>query len=380
MHEFATISLELADSEVIEFNLAQLFQCLRTDSKEKVFRFLMRVARKSRLLCHKTLWMAKVEGIIDANSKRKVPLPCPKDELPAIVGQLAAVITGRMSDEDRVIYNEQTEFFQKITEISGALKAKEQTKPEKKAIIQKYLEKYNKELESRDPDKAPLYLITNPHYKIARIQTDSGLPMQSAERCPIMVTFWVTKYEGPDRKLSKNNDCITERHASLIVVPKIRSPEIRVSDSKEVNHVDDIHIDIKDRKASTPMEEKKRKTSINSPSLISKFQASMLESPTSPVENRIRREEGSKTKEFQPNKALFLSSGALRKPTIKERDEEKPVSCIFKAKDDVRQDTLSLQVIRIFQEIFRKNGLDLFLYPYSTVSNRTGEVTTLIFT
>ncbi len=49
------------------------------------------------------------------------------------------------------------------------------------------------------------------------------------------------------------------------------------------------------------------------------------------------------------------------------------VSCIFKVFDDIRQDCLALQIIRLMQEIFDKNNLDLFLYPYKTISNRTGK-------
>jgi phosphatidylinositol 4-kinase len=44
------------------------------------------------------------------------------------------------------------------------------------------------------------------------------------------------------------------------------------------------------------------------------------------------------------------------------------ISCIFKSGDDLRQDSLALQVIHIFREIFRENNLKLFVYPYQTIS------------
>jgi phosphatidylinositol 4-kinase len=48
------------------------------------------------------------------------------------------------------------------------------------------------------------------------------------------------------------------------------------------------------------------------------------------------------------------------------------VSCIFKVFDDIRQDCLALQIIRLFMEIFERHKLDLKLFPYKTISNRTG--------
>ena len=49
------------------------------------------------------------------------------------------------------------------------------------------------------------------------------------------------------------------------------------------------------------------------------------------------------------------------------------MSCIFKVFDDIRQDSLALQVIQQFSEIFGIHNLELKLFPYKTISNRTGE-------
>ena len=368
------------------------------------------MAKKSCLVCHKILWMAKVEGTAESatTTKRKVPLPYPSDELPGIVTQLSKVILGKMSFSEATEYSEETEFFQRITEISGALKVKEQTKAEKKSIIQKYLEKYQKELESRDPLKPPIYLITSPQLKVVRIQTDSGLPMQSAARCPIMITFWVSKYEGPDSGpkivLAEGRDTPKQltlaqhgRLMSAVVSRHSPSPDILATIHSKFARdtgTEDIKIQLVGAgalKLEEREEEDKEKgcspenkvgreimttgllRSVAGPSECSPEAKRPDSGTVSPKDIEAKR----KREEFIARRLMFSSSRALNRPRKKiAAAEERIVSCIFKAKDDVRQDTLSLQIIKLFQDIFRKTNLDLYLYPYSTVSNRTGEVRT----
>ncbi len=66
------------------------------------------------------------------------------------------------------------------------------SKDEKKAKIAQRLVEYNKSI----PDS--VYLPTNTNCRVVGIVTTSGMPMQSAARVPILISFEVEDYPGPD--------------------------------------------------------------------------------------------------------------------------------------------------------------------------------------
>lgn len=93
-------------------------------------------------------------------------------------------------------------------------------KPEKREIIARELTKISV--------SSDLYMPTNPRYQITAIKLDSGTPMQSAAKCPILVSFYCRKYEGPDkyfeRKLKEKREF--DKTLEKVVAKKIKEEEI----------------------------------------------------------------------------------------------------------------------------------------------------------
>lgn len=94
-----------------------------------------------------------------------------------------------MDAEKSSFWHLEDDFFESVTAISGKLQPKMPTDV-KRNIIQEELEKI--------PVTPEIYMPTNPRFQVDAIKLDSGMPMQSAAKCPILVTFYCIKYGGPD--------------------------------------------------------------------------------------------------------------------------------------------------------------------------------------
>ena len=143
-------------------------------------------------VAHNVLWFCKVESVLEQGGGRKVPLPC-EETLPDICNILykKLLAKGQMTDIQKSFFETETAFFEKITSISGLLQPN-QSKDEKKAAIREKLIEYNKEI------PPCVYLPTNQTSRVVGIVTSSGMPMQSAARVPILISFEVEAYPGPD--------------------------------------------------------------------------------------------------------------------------------------------------------------------------------------
>ena len=61
-----------------------------------------------------------------------------------------------------------------------------------------------------------MYLPTNQTCRVVGIITNSGQPMQSAARVPILISFEVEEYPGPDRDpILLSGDTLVSRMASI---------------------------------------------------------------------------------------------------------------------------------------------------------------------
>jgi hypothetical protein len=90
------------------------------------------------------------------------------------------------------IFQREFRFFEKVTAISGVLYPL--PKDERRAQIRRELEKI--EVEGDD-----LYLPTAPGKLVKGIEIDSGIPLQSAAKVPIMITFDVVEKDGDPNEI-----------------------------------------------------------------------------------------------------------------------------------------------------------------------------------
>ncbi|KAL8060450.1 hypothetical protein ABFX02_02G025200 [Erythranthe guttata] len=189
--------LESYPPEKVTFFMPQLVQALRYDEGRLVEGYLLRAAQRSDIFAHILIWHLQGETSDPESEKDGAPSVTNtsfQELLPAVRQKIIDGFSPKALD----IFQREFDFFDKVTSISGVLYPV--PKEERRAGIRRELEKI-------EMDGDDLYLPTA-HTKLVRgIQVDSGIPLQSAAKVPIMITFNVVDRDG-DQTDIKPQACI----------------------------------------------------------------------------------------------------------------------------------------------------------------------------
>ncbi|OIT04706.1 PREDICTED: phosphatidylinositol 4-kinase alpha 1 [Nicotiana attenuata] len=187
--------LESYPPQRVTFFMPQLVQALRYDDEKLVEGYLLRATQRSDIFAHILIWNLQGETCEPESGKDSSAKHAAFLALLPLVRQ--RIIDG-FNEKARDVFQREFDFFDKVTSISGALYPL--PKEERRAGIRRELEK----IEMQGDD---LYLPTAPNKIVKGIQVDSGIPLQSAAKVPIMITFNVADRDG-DQNDIKPQACI----------------------------------------------------------------------------------------------------------------------------------------------------------------------------
>uniref|UniRef100_A0A1D1Y4R9 1-phosphatidylinositol 4-kinase n=1 Tax=Anthurium amnicola TaxID=1678845 RepID=A0A1D1Y4R9_9ARAE len=188
--------LESYPPERVTFFMPQLVQALRYDEGKLVEGYLLGAAQRSNIFAHILIWHLQGETCSMESGKESVTGK--SSSFQALLPTIREKIIDGFNPEARDVFQREFDFFDKVTSISGVLFPL--PKEERRAGIKRELEKI--EVEGED-----LYLPTATSKIVRSIRLDSGIPLQSAAKVPIMITFNVTDRDGDPNDI-KPQACI----------------------------------------------------------------------------------------------------------------------------------------------------------------------------
>ncbi|KAM7479286.1 hypothetical protein LguiA_027499 [Lonicera macranthoides] len=190
--------LESYPPERVTFFMPQLVQALRYDEEGLVEGYLLRAAQRSDIFAHFLIWHLQGETCAPESAKERDTSSGKNSSFQALLPVVRQRIIDGFSPKALDLFNREFDFFDKVTSISGVLFSL--PKEERRAGIRRELVK----IEVKGED---LYLPTAPNKLVRGIQIDSGIPLQSAAKVPIMITFNVVDRDG-DRNDIKPQACM----------------------------------------------------------------------------------------------------------------------------------------------------------------------------
>ncbi|CAN1255641.1 Phosphatidylinositol 4-kinase alpha 1 [Linum perenne] len=188
--------LESYPPECVTFFMPQLVQSLRYDDGHLVEGYLLRAAQRSDIFAHILIW--HLQGEEPEPDAIKDGQPAKNDSFQEILPVVREHIIEGFSDKARDVFEREFDFFDQVTSISGVLYPL--PKEERRAGIRTELEKIKMQGED-------LYLPTATNKLVKGIRVDSGIPLQSAAKVPIMITFNVADRDGDPNDI-KPQACI----------------------------------------------------------------------------------------------------------------------------------------------------------------------------
>lgn len=415
---FAYKNLMKLKAEQANFYIFQFFQILNGEMSKMIKMFFLDYAKRSPLFSHQLIWQCKVEEKAKLEDDLKFHLHVKKRN-EAIL--LTRKIIQNFSIFEKNVFEDLDTFLNSVTNISSQMRPSMST-DEKKSVIARCLENIS------IPQFA--YLPTNPTYRVVEIVKGSGKPMQSAAKCPFFLSFICEPFDGIDSVIggmrNKNgesndiNDSMEERPSARLEVRTLEvnlrsqrffdkyiyngehtphgsktdftSPHPSGSNHPKQPKIDNYMSAKQGTITPSKIEPMKNGASGNGSSIksssefkFSKVELKNFEKIALKVLAKQTPEvvdERSKTIVSLEDSKMSLNTDQLfNKSKAEYLDYQVPmpngrkkISCIFKTKDDIRQDSLTLQFITILKSIFAKEKVELFLAPYNTFSNRTGDV------
>lgn len=395
-------SLKALPLSAILFYLPQLVQLLRRDVYGLIAKLIAELSALSASICHQVVWLLQTESVDESTVShgKKKPAeiqaainsgdgvtpqrasitsesptsPSPgsssskaqhvaavanarhgrcrelpgSDPMPKMSKAVITTIRKALSAASLQYLDAECEFFNQITNISALL------------TLEKDKSKHNLIIHNALVDLGPLpdgvYMPTAPMQRVVSIDTRSGIPMQSAAKCPYLLNFHTEAWDGPD---SFGNE--TKKTAKLsssmfsVRVPKTNTPmTAEGSAGGSLVRTPGTPSDALVKARSNRGLGTRDPSAFGTPKVV---RGGSSAPPFTPMRggHEEEDEDGSSPPRGQTTMSV-LSTDA----------------CIFKVYDDCRQDALTLQLFQILKAVYISLGLPLTLICYGIIPNRSG--------
>ena len=228
--QYAMRALESHSVDVTFFYVPQIVQALRYDALGYIENYIIETGKISQLFAHQIIWNIKANAFKDEDAQIPDPVKPTLDKV------MESLITS-FSGTDKLFYEREFDFFNKITGISGTLRPFiKKSKAEKKQKIEEELRKIELEV--------GVYLPSNPDGVVIGIDRKAGKPLQSHAKAPYMATFRLKKNKGSVEGSEQPLGSSGEKHAPTNDIANSREETYEVWQSAIFKVGDDCRQDV----------------------------------------------------------------------------------------------------------------------------------------